>query len=167
MKSTLRTVAIGLAITVAVSVAVVQGDDGWATYRNEEYGFSMLMPVGTVFVEEQFGGGWFELWAEYQGVKFYALAKLGEQATPEEIERIGVKLTGIPAGYWKQIDQGRNDNGWNWYRTVRASRNGVLVFGGYGTGRRGSYLLILETTERDYQAYKSDYHEWYESIRLH
>ena len=124
------------------------------------------MPEGTLFVEKEFGGGWAELWAEYEGVKFYALVKLGEQATPEEIERVGVKLTGIPASYWEQINEGWDEAGWNWYRTVEASRDGVLIFGDYGTGRMGSYLLILQTTERDYHEYEADYETWYKSIRL-
>ena len=119
-----------------------------------------------VFWEREFGGGWAELWAEYEGVEFYALTKLGEHATPKEIERVGVEITGIPARYWKQINEGRNEAGWIWYRTVEASDGTNLVIGDYGTGRMGSYLLILVTTELDYWEDESDYETGYQSIRL-
>jgi hypothetical protein len=160
----MRKTLVGLVMAALAVQASAQ--DGWVRYEAEDYGFSMLMPEGTRFVEKEFGDGWAELWAESEGVKFYALTKRGEQATPEEIERVGVKLTGIPADYWEQINEGENEAGWIWYRTVEASRNGVLVLGDYGTGRTGSYLLILQTTESDYAAYESDYETWYKSIRL-
>ncbi len=164
MRRSLRSVAMGFLLMTSAGWATAQ--DGWVTYVAEDYGFSMLMPEGTTFVEKEYGDGWGELFAESDGVKFYGLAKLGEQATPEEIERVGVKLTGIPAQYWKQINEGKNESGWNWYRTVEASNKGVLVLGDYGTGKMGSYLLILVTTVSDYEEYESDYEAWYRSIRL-
>ena len=36
----------------------------------------------------------------------------------------------------------------------------------YGVGKRGNYLLYLETTPADYMASKIEYDKWYESIRL-
>jgi hypothetical protein len=33
-------------------------------------------------------------------------------------------------------------------------------------GKRGNYLLYLETTVADYDEHKADYNKWYESIRL-
>jgi hypothetical protein len=162
----LRTTAVGLAILFAASLGGAQSGEGWESYVAKDYGFSMLVPEGTRFVEREFAGGWGELWAEHEGVKFYALAKLGEQATPEEIEKVGVQLTGIPNSAWKTINEGENQAGWIWFRTVEASQGGKLILGDYGTGKRGSYLLILETTESDYREYKADYEKWYASIRL-
>ncbi len=49
---------------------------------------------------------------------------------------------------------------------VEATSGGRLYIGDYGTGPSGSYLLLLETTESDYNAYRSDYVAWYESITL-
>lgn len=92
--------------------------------------------------------------------------KRGERATPNELERVGVAVTGIPASGWKQINEGERESGWNWYRTVEASDGRTLALGDYGTGPRGSYLLILVTTERDYVDDEDDYITWYESIRL-
>jgi len=167
MKNMFRVMVIGLAMVAAASAVQAQEHDGWVKYESKKYGFSMMMPVGTKFVEREYEGGWGELWADSEGVKLYALAKLGEKATPEEIERVGVKLTGIPSSAWKTINKGENEAGWIWYRTVEASKNGKLILGDYGTGSKGSYLLILQTTEDDYDEYESDYEYWYQSIRLH
>ncbi len=61
---------------------------------------------------------------------------------------------------------GENEAGWIWYRTVEATKNGKLILGDYGTGKKGSYLLLLETTDADYDEYKAEYLKWYQSIRL-
>ena len=41
-----------------------------------------------------------------------------------------------------------------------------MVFGAYGVGAKGNFLLYLETTPADYNDHKADYDKWYESIRL-
>lgn len=155
----------GLMIGV-MAAGVAVAEEGWAKYESKKYGFSMLVPTNTKMVEKEFKGGWGELWAESDGVQLYGLAKLGEQAKAEEIEAVGVMLTGIEASDWKTIDKGANQNGWNWYRTVEAKSGGKLIFGGYGTGKKGSYMLLLQTTEKDYAEYKADYQAWYDSITL-
>lgn len=147
----------------AVSAAA---SDDWVRYSSSEYGFSMLVPTGTVFEEVEYGYGWGTLVADYYGVALYAIGKLGEQASPEEIERHGVRSTGVPARYWQKIDEGTNSNGWVWYRTVRAHYNNELLFGGYGVGNRGSYMLVLVTTADDFENNKADFIKWYHSIRL-
>ena len=163
MKNAFASVVFGLVMVIASGSVVAEG---WGTYRADEYGFSMLMPAGTRFVEREYGGGWAELFAEHEGVKVYALTRLGEFATAEEIEALGIQLTGIPDHYWRLINEGANQNGWTWYRTVEASDGHTLVVGDYGTGTRGSYLIVLITSEADYRAYKSDYIDWYNSIRV-
>ena len=124
----------------------------------------MLMPVGTRFTKREYAGGWGELRATSEGVDFMGVARLGEMASAADIERVGVKLTGVDDRHWKVINEGRNENGWNWFVTVEASVNGQLYFGDYGTGPKGSYLLMLRTTERDNRQHESDYKAWYESI---
>jgi hypothetical protein len=165
MKVLLRTIAFGLAVTVAPSLATAK--EGWVKYEAKEYGFSMLIPEGTKFAEKSYTGGWNELFAEHDGVRLYALAKLGEKASPEDIEKVGVNLTGIPDSAWKTINKGENQGGWIWYRTVEAEKNGKLVIGDYGAATKGSYLILLETTESDYQENKDDYQTWYHSIQFH
>jgi hypothetical protein len=140
--------------------------DGWATYRSDEYGFSMLVPPGVKFTEKGHGGGWGSLEATHGGIRFLAIGKLGEHATAEEIERYGVRITGVAAAHWKQIDRGQNRNGWTWFRTVEAVDGQKLIFGRYGTGAKGSYLVLLQTTVRDYEEHKADYRKWYNSVTL-
>jgi hypothetical protein len=137
----------------------------WKNYEAKQYGFAMLVPTGVTVKEKEWGGGWGELWAEYEGVKLRGLAKLGAKETDAEIEKFAVRTIGIPANEWKMIDSGRG-RGWERYRTFEAVRGDKLHFGGYGVGARGNYLLYLETTVSDYNAHKADYIKWYESIRL-
>ena len=160
-----RELAIAL-VLVGVLGGVSRGSEAWVQYEAKEYGFSMLIPAGTKLAEKEFGDGWGELWAEYEGVKLYGLAKMGAKATPEEIEKVGVKLTGIPSSSWKEIGKGASKGGWMWYRTVEASNGGKLLIGDYGVGSKASYLLILVTTESDFHENESDYTKWYQSIQL-
>ena len=159
-------VAIALLLVCAASSVRTEASEDWVKYDAEEYGFSMLVPPDTKFAEKEYADGWGELVAQHEGVTIYGLAKKGAKATPEEIEKVGVKLTGIPSDAWTQIGKGENQAGWVWYRTVKASGGGKLVIGDYGVGSKSSYLLIIVTTESDYAEYKSEYEKWYRSIQL-
>lgn len=138
----------------------------WKYYEAKGYGFSMLVPTGTTVREREWGGGWGGITAQSEGVRLFGQAKLGAHATDAEIEKYALQVIGIPASAWTQIDSGRNQRGWIRYYTFSATSGSKLVFGGYGIGPKGNYLLYLETTHADYNAYKADYLKWYESIRL-
>jgi hypothetical protein len=138
----------------------------WKYYEAKGYGFSMLVPEGTSMREKELGAGWGQLWGDHDGVKLYGLAKLGAKESDADIEKYAVKVIGIPASEWKKVDSGANQRGFERYRTFEAVRGPKLYFGGYGVGKRGNYLLYLETTVADYNEHKADYSKWYESIRL-
>jgi hypothetical protein len=127
----------------------------------------MLIPAGTATKESEFGGGdGAALPPSTTGVKLFGLAKLGAHATDEEIEKFAVQTIGIPASAWTQIDQGKDWNGWSRYRAFQAAQGSKLVFGAYGVGPKGNYLVYLETTPADFKEYKADYEKWYASIRV-
>lgn len=138
----------------------------WVKYRAPKYGFSMLVPAGTKLKERQFGPNWGELTGKYDVVRLVALARLHYKATPDEIERVGVKVTGIAGQYWKVIGHGRHQGGWIWWKTVTAELNGVRVIGDYGVGAKSSYLMLLITTNHDFNTDRSSYRKWYQSIRV-
>ena len=150
----------------ALCVVAQWAQADWKSYEAKGYGFSMLVPEGTRMKEKELGGGWGQLWADHDGVKLYGLAKLGAKESDADIEKYAVKVIGIPAAQWKKVDSGTGKRGFERYRTFEAVRGGKLYFGGYGVGKRGNYLLYLETTVADYDAHKADYNKWYESIRL-
>jgi hypothetical protein len=152
-------IVLGLSIPVS-------GGEGWVTYRSEDYGFSMLVPEGTQFKEKEYEGGWGALFADYQGIKLRAVGKLGAPEKAEAIEKYGVKVTGIPGKYWKVIDKGKNSHGWKWYVTVKASDGNAVAYGGYGVGPKGSYLIILLTSQSDFEKNYNNYLKWYKSILL-
>jgi hypothetical protein len=166
MRKWMGLTAVAVALVIGGSAAA-SFDSEWATYRSDKYGFYMLTPPGTRFVEREYGGGWGTLEGSYESIRFLAYGKLGERATPEDIERFGVRATGVPANRWKQVDQGQNRNGWSWWRVVEATDGVTLLFGGYGVGPKGSYLVLVRTTVQDYQEYKADYRKWYDSITVY
>ena len=137
----------------------------WQRFSADDYGFAMLVPSGTTMKTEEFGGGWGGLVGESQGTTVIGIAKLGTEEKPADIEAFGVEVTKIAADRWTLIDEG-SGKGWKWYRTVSAADGGKQIFGGYGTGPRGSYLLILVTTPDDFKAYRADFDTWYQSIEL-
>jgi hypothetical protein len=154
-------------VLVAVSLVTIAADaQEWVEYRSVDYGFSMKVPTGTRLVEKEGRDGWGFLYVMHEGVELFAWAKLGTYATPEEIERFANRVTGTADRQWKLITQGTNQNGWRWFRTAEASDGRTLILCDYGTGPKGSYLLLLKTTEEDYAKHKADYQTWYESIRL-
>lgn len=138
----------------------------WTVYQSKSYGFSMLVPAGTAVKEREWGGGWGGLNANHEGVKLYGLAKRGAAETDEAIEKFAVKEIGIPASAWTQVDKGTDKQGFKRYRTFQATQGSKLVFGGYGVGPKGNYLLYLETTPADFKEHRADYDKWYESIRV-
>lgn len=166
MKHHVSSIGLVLAIVLTLGSASGATAQGWSTYSADDYGFSMLVPEGTTIETKQWKGGWGGLVGESEGVTVIGVAKLGAPESAEDIEAFGVEVTGIPASRWTQIDKG-SGNGWSWYRTVEARDGSKLVFGGYGVGPRGSYLLILVTTPEDFKTYRADYDTWYESIELY
>lgn len=171
MNTLLTRISIALALAVVVCAAVPPSAAAnspvvWEKYQARKYGFSMLVPVGIRLKEKQFGPRWGELTAKYGVVTLVALAKLGDKATPDEIERVGVKITNIPAAEWRVIGRGRNEGGWLWWKTVTAERNGMRIIGDYGAGNKSSYLMLLITTEDDFRSDQANYKRWYQSIQL-
>ena len=90
-----------------------------------------------------------------------------EQATREEIEAYSVKLTQMSTEAWELVDEGEATSGWAWYRTFRASVDEKAIFGSYGSGPKGSYVLLLKTTDEDLRVHQEGYWDWCASIQLH
>ena len=154
-----------LLISLSLFVAHVAAAAGWQSYDAAAYGYSMLIPPGTQMVEKEWPLGWGGMSGIHDGVEIIGVAKLGAQETAAEIEKFGVLVTGIPGSAWTVIDSG-SGHGWSWYKTVKAEQGGKLVYGGYGVGPRGSYLILVKTTAADYAQYRDDYEDWYHSVKL-
>jgi hypothetical protein len=160
-QSWLRAIVV---VVLALAGGLGLAGEGWSVYEAEDYGFSMLIPTGAK-VEEVEDGAWGALHVKQGGVDVWGFAKMGEQAAAAEIEAFAVKQTGVDAKLWKEVDSGKG-HGWNWYKTVKATDGKIVVFGGYGTGPRGTYLVLLRTTAADYAAHEADYTTWYGSVKL-
>src|SRR6185436_1565287 len=136
---------------LAALLALPSVAQDWVQYEAPSYGFSMLIPKGTQTREREYGGGWGGLNATVEGVKLFGLAKLGAGESDAAIEKFAIQTIGIPASAWTEIDKGANKNGWSRYRVFQARSGQKLVFGGYGVGPKGNYLLYLETTPDDFR----------------
>lgn len=155
-----------LALCGLFSTTQAEDENGWSVYRSEDYGFEMLVPTEMELKEKEWTGGWAGFEGEYQGMRLYAIAKQ-EEATAEEIEKFGVEVSKIGEDHWSLIDEGEEDeNGWDWYRAYKASHDGKVAYAGLGVGPRGSYLLMITTSELDDLVYSSDYGKWYQSLKV-
>ncbi len=144
----------------------IQVEEDWQVYRADAFGFSMLIPQRAVVVEQEESGWGVLKVSKAKGVNVFAIAKLGEQASAKDIQAVGVDLTGIAAEHWKHIDEGKDRRGWTWYKTVVAKTPGKVLVGGYGTGPKGNYLMLIETDPADYARNKDEYDLWYSSVYL-
>ncbi len=165
-KAFLSRLLLGLSALLVAAAATVASASDWRYYETKPYGFSMLVPTGVRLVEREWGGGWGGFSGRDGDVLFYAQAKLGVKESNEDIEQYALRTIGISANAWTKIDQGQNVRGFERYATFKANLGSKLYYGMYGVGKKGNYLLYLETTPGDYLAYKNDYDKWYESIRL-
>ena len=155
----------GVALAALLLSAAAFASD-WKYYEAKKYGFSMLVPTGASLATREWGGGWGGISGTSEGVKFHGQAKLGAKESNEDIEKYAVRLIGVPAGAWVKVDQVQNTRGWERAQVFKANVGSRLLFGMYGVGPKGNYLLYLDTTPDDYMTYKKEYDKWYESIRL-
>jgi len=159
-----RTARFGLAIAALLLSASALAD--WKYYEAKKYGFSRMVAEGASLSTREYSGGWGGISGSSEGVKFHGQAKLGAKESNEDIEKYAVNLIGVPASAWVKTDQLTNTRGWERGYVFKANVGSRMLFGMYGVGAKGNYLLYLDTTPDDYMNHKKDYDKWYESIRL-
>lgn len=163
----MKRLTLGISLSLALLfVASTASAYTWVPLKSNKYGIAMKVPAGTQLAAKEVGGGWGALWAQFGPAQLFAVAKLGTQHQPAEIETFGIQLTGIAGQYWKMIAQGKGDNGWTWYRIYQAANTTHVVWAVLGTGPKGSYLLLLKTTVADATANTADYKAWVKSLSL-
>lgn len=158
-----------VSLAVALLSAGTAAADGWQVFKSDRFGFAMLVAPGTAWVAQDFGDGWGGMRAQKGVLAFVGIVRLDRFASPAELERSAITVTKVPAGAWRKTDEGRNANGWKWWRTYRASLTAKerVIFAVLGTGKRGSYMLLLETSESDFAAHEALYEQWYRSLTLY
>jgi hypothetical protein len=159
-----------LRLLVALSIVTLAGlacAGGWSVFRSDRFGFAMLVPPNSTWAAKDFGGGWGGIFTKTGVTEFTGLVKLGEYASPAELEGAAVKVTGVPGAAWKKVDEGQNKAGWKWWRSYEATGNGKVLLAVIGTGPKGSYLLFLGTTAADLAANRALYREWYNKLTVY
>jgi hypothetical protein len=160
-----RRIASRFILALAAFLVPAAAFADWKHYESAPYGFSMLIPAGAGVATRE-SGAWGGIAGSFEGLRFHGLAKLGAKESNEDIERYAVNLIGVPAGAWMKIDSVQNTRGWERGNVFRANVGSRLLFGMYGVGPKGNYLLYLDTTPEDYASNKADFDKWYESITL-
>jgi len=158
-----------VSLLLALCVAATAAAQGWSVFKSDRFGFAMLVAPGTRWVARDYGNGWGGIGAQKGVLEFVAIVKLGYQAPPKELGDSAILLTGVPAAGWRKVDEGKGASGWNWWQTYEARNNasGRLLFTVLGTGRRGSYILFLGTSQADFAAHRGLYDQWYRSLTLY
>jgi len=141
----------------------------WSVFKSDRFGFAMLVAPGTKWAARDFGQGWGGIGAKIGVLEFVAIVKLGYFAPPKELGAAAILLTGVPASAWSKSDEGKGQAGWNWWQTYQVRNNaaGRLLFTVLGTGKRGSYILFLGTSQADFAAHNALYQQWYRSLTLY
>jgi hypothetical protein len=152
-----------------LAAATTGGAADWSIFKSDRFGFAMLLAPGMRWEARDFGSGWGGIAARKNEVLFLAIVKLGYQARPRELGDAAITLTRVPAAAWRKVDEGRNLAGWKWWETYEArnSATGRVLFTVLGTGRRGSYILCIETSASDFKAQNAAYQKWYRSLTLY
>lgn len=141
----------------------------WSVFKSDRFGFAMLLAPGMRWEARDFGSGWGGIAARKNEVMFLAIVKLGYEAPPRELGEAAITLTRVPAAGWRKVEEGKNQAGWKWWQTYEArnSATGRVLFTVLGTGRRGSYILCIETSASDFKARNAAYQKWYRSLTLY
>lgn len=168
MRSRRRSVSL-VGVLLVVTLAAEAVAQGWSVFKSDRFGFAMLVAPGTQWEARDFGSGWGGIRTKKGIIDFVAIVRLGYAGSPKELGDFAIAATKIPAAAWTKTDAGKNGNGWSWYQTyeARSSATGRIAFAVLGTGRRGSYILYLETSQADYAANKALYGQWYRSLTLY
>lgn len=156
-------------VLLVLGCAASASAQGWSVFKSDRFGFAMLVAPGTQWQARDSGNGWGGIHATKGTLEFSGIVRLGYRGTPRELEEFAVAATRIPGPAWKKVDSGANANGFNWWETFEArnnSRNRV-AFAVLGTGRKGSYILVLETSQDDFAAHRDLYNQWYRSLTLY
>jgi hypothetical protein len=159
----------GALLAVLLAFAGGLRADGWQVFKSDRFGFAMLVAPGTAWAAQDWGGGWGGMRAQRGELVFLGIVKMGSFATPAVLERDAIAVTKVPGPAWQKTDEGRNANGWKWWRTYKARLAGQerVLFAVLGTGPRGSYMLLLETSEGDFARNAALYDQWYRSLTLY
>lgn len=66
--------------------------------------------------------------------------------SPWPIQAFGIHVSKIPAKHWRITTHAKNEGGRDWYRIAFATDGKDVVWAKYGTGPKGSFLVVLKTT---------------------
>jgi len=166
MEEEMKRVLFTMTALICLMGFVAAANADWRVEKSDEYGIGMLVPSDMKMAAKA-DGKWAGFYGKLGVVEIFGLVNKGTFSKDEEIGEFAIKISGVPANAWKEVDKGQNAAGWKWWRTFQATDGKNLVYALYGHGPKGSYLIFLSTTVADYTANKAAYLKWYNSITLY
>ena len=141
-------------------------DVDWVFYKSDDFGFQLRLHKGTRFMETDFGEGWVGKTGVFNTIRYLIAVNTGPQQTEINIQQSLAKIINIPAEQWNKLKEGKNNSGWEWYKVIKALKDETLYLGGYGLGSKGNYIILMKTSNSDFEANETEYLEWFSSIEL-
>jgi hypothetical protein len=164
MRNFVRSLAVTLIVVGTAGTAAAK-EAGWKEFKSDEFGFKMMIPEKMEMKAGAFGD-----WGGFHGVlgpvNLYGLARKDHHPDVKLMQAFAIKHTGIPALAWKMIHEGKDANGWTWFKTYRAMAKGKFVYAVLGHGPKGAYILVLTTTPANRIIFDKAYKRWYGSVTL-
>jgi len=141
----------------------------WTEYKNQDLGFQMLVPSGAVPVTQVGTGGWGSVsFKAGTATTVTAIAKMGPAQPVDRIREYAVGVSGIPVDNWMRVGDPMRDPaaGFQWVESWTASDRKALVVAVLGHGPRGSYVIFITTTVKEYTKAQAQFTRWTSSIKV-
>ena len=143
----------------------VEGD--WKDWKNDKFGIKMTVPKKMVLAGKEYKGGWGGLYGKLGVVEMFVIGKLDATPTLEVMQAFGIIVSGVKAKHWTKIDEGEKKNGWKWYKTYKANGPVRALFAILAQSEKGSFIIFLRTTHKNFLKHIKSYEKWYKSIKAY
>lgn len=162
----MRIVAVVATFVFVVLIGASAHAEPWKRHESKRLGFSMPVPRGAKIVDKAWPGGWVGLQADHKGLKLFGVATLGKKKTAALIRAVAEQISGMERKHWTVKKTVKSKSGWVWYTIARAAHGKKVALAVYGLGRKGSYLMLLVTTEADSRRRRAAQARWTNGAKL-
>lgn len=151
-------------VTLLLGSNAAQAVDEWKEWKNDTYGIKMLVPQKMALAGKKYDSGWGGLFGKIADVEMFVIGKLDTAPTLKEMQDFGIAVSGVPARFWKKIDEGEGKNQWTWHKTYRADGPKRALFAILAQSKKASVIIFLRTTRETLRKNLDAYVTWYKSI---
>ena len=159
-------VLFSFATVAQADTATKDSKAAWTNYDAPKFGFKMSVPAKTKMKAKAIGK-WGGFHARIWPAQLWGLAKLDKKHTPGEIAAFGLIVTKTKAKHWKEIAEGKDKQGFEWFKIYKAEAGNHVAIAVTGVGPKGSYILVLKTLKTNYLRFQAAYDRWAASVTVY